>query len=226
MSTKDIWHFARPLLAKQYLGEFDLGLISARALFAKRRMGKSTFLEQDLIRAAKQAGYMTPYLNLWTATTRRPRRSMCRACGRDAQRLAQGTQRPEGCEVCQDLGGLERDLGAHAAAFSALIRGRVSLAGMSRTDCYVGHTHSIGFAHAALVGLLTPVFESLVAQFAPVGEGETVTVDAGIDVVYSFSLDHNSSCFAYCLGSRSSDEARPVSASHRLYPVHHARTAS
>jgi hypothetical protein len=59
---------ARPLLAKQYLGEFDLGLISARALFAKRRMGKSTFLERDLIPAAKQAGYITPYLNLWTAT--------------------------------------------------------------------------------------------------------------------------------------------------------------
>ena len=39
-TPKDIWHFARPLLAKQYLGEFDLGLISARALFAKRRMGK------------------------------------------------------------------------------------------------------------------------------------------------------------------------------------------
>jgi hypothetical protein len=66
-SPKDIWHFARPLLAKQYLAEFDLGLISARALFAKRRMGKSTFLERDLIPAAKQAGYMTPYLNLWTA---------------------------------------------------------------------------------------------------------------------------------------------------------------
>jgi hypothetical protein len=69
-SPKDIWHFARPLLAKQYLGEFDLGLISARALFAKRRMGKSTFLERDLIPAAKQAGYMTPYLNLWTALQR------------------------------------------------------------------------------------------------------------------------------------------------------------
>jgi hypothetical protein len=37
-------------------------------LRAKRRMGKSTFLERDLISAAKQAGYMTPYLNLWTAT--------------------------------------------------------------------------------------------------------------------------------------------------------------
>src|SRR5260370_42135590 len=67
-TPKDIWHFARPLLAKQYLGEFDLGLISARALFAKRRMGKSTFLERDLIPAAKRTGYMTPYLNLWTAT--------------------------------------------------------------------------------------------------------------------------------------------------------------
>src|SRR5258708_2187942 len=67
-SPKDIWHFARPLLAKQYLGEFDLGLISARALFAKRRMGKSTFLERDLIPAAKRTGFMTPYLNLWTAT--------------------------------------------------------------------------------------------------------------------------------------------------------------
>src|SRR5258707_11289901 len=67
-SPKDIWHFARPLLAKRYLGEFDLGLITARALFAKRRMGKSTFLERDLIPAAKQAAYMPPYLNLWTAT--------------------------------------------------------------------------------------------------------------------------------------------------------------
>lgn len=65
---KDIWHFARPVLAKQYLGELDLGLISARALFAKRRMGKSTFLERDLIPAAKHAGYLTPYLNLSTAT--------------------------------------------------------------------------------------------------------------------------------------------------------------
>jgi hypothetical protein len=67
-TPKDIWHFARPLLAKKYLREFDLGLISARALFAKRRMGKSTFLERDLIPAARQAGYLTPYLNLWTAT--------------------------------------------------------------------------------------------------------------------------------------------------------------
>ena len=29
---KDIWHIARPLLAKQYLGEFDLGHISPHAL--------------------------------------------------------------------------------------------------------------------------------------------------------------------------------------------------
>lgn len=67
-SPKDIWHFARPILAKQYLREFDVGLISARALFAKRRMGKSTFLERDLLPAARHAGYLTAYLNLWSAT--------------------------------------------------------------------------------------------------------------------------------------------------------------
>ena len=64
---KDIWHFARPVLARQYLAEFDIGLIAARALFAKRRMGKSQFLERDLIPAAQRAGYLTPYLNLWQA---------------------------------------------------------------------------------------------------------------------------------------------------------------
>jgi hypothetical protein len=30
-SPKDTWHFARPLLAKQYLGEFDLGLMLVAA---------------------------------------------------------------------------------------------------------------------------------------------------------------------------------------------------
>ena|ERR1700726_1322043 len=34
------WHFARPQLAVHHLRAFDLGLISATALHAKRRMGK------------------------------------------------------------------------------------------------------------------------------------------------------------------------------------------
>jgi len=57
----------RPKLAAKYLQVFDVGLSSARALFAKRRMGKSEFLEQDLIPAARDAGYLTVYLNLWDA---------------------------------------------------------------------------------------------------------------------------------------------------------------
>jgi hypothetical protein len=63
----DPWHYARPALAAQYLQTFALGLMSARGLFAKRRMGKSEFLEQDLIPAARAAGYRTAYLNLWDA---------------------------------------------------------------------------------------------------------------------------------------------------------------
>jgi hypothetical protein len=37
-------HFARPELAQKYLQTFQVGLISAQALFAPRRMGKSEFL--------------------------------------------------------------------------------------------------------------------------------------------------------------------------------------
>jgi hypothetical protein len=65
----DPWHFPRPELAAQYLNVFDVGLTSARALFAKRRMGKSEFPEQDLLPAARAAGYIPVYLNLWDART-------------------------------------------------------------------------------------------------------------------------------------------------------------
>jgi hypothetical protein len=66
-SKPDPWHFARPELAKKYLQTFEIGLISAQAIFAPRRMGKSEFLEQDLIPAAQKSGLLTAYLNLWDA---------------------------------------------------------------------------------------------------------------------------------------------------------------
>ena len=44
---------------------FDIGLTSAKCLFARRRMGKTEFLKQDLIPAAKEAGYTVVYSNLW-----------------------------------------------------------------------------------------------------------------------------------------------------------------
>jgi hypothetical protein len=64
----DPWHFPRPELAQAYLGSFDLGLTSARGLFARRRMGKSEFLKHDLLPAAQRAGYLAAYTNLWDAT--------------------------------------------------------------------------------------------------------------------------------------------------------------
>jgi hypothetical protein len=59
------WHFARPELARHHLQAFDLGLISATALHARRRMGKTEFLEQDLTPAAVAHGYAVGYCNLW-----------------------------------------------------------------------------------------------------------------------------------------------------------------
>ena len=65
---KDPWHFARPELAQAYLKSFELGLTSARGLFARRRMGKSEFLKHDLLPAAIRAGYSGAYTNLWDST--------------------------------------------------------------------------------------------------------------------------------------------------------------
>jgi len=59
------WHFARPKLAHAYIQSFELGLSSARGLFARRRMGKTEFLKQDFIPAAEAVGYVAVYVNLW-----------------------------------------------------------------------------------------------------------------------------------------------------------------
>ena len=59
------WHFARPELAAHHLQAFDMGLISATALHARRRMGKTEFLTKDLLPAAEKMGYAVGYCNLW-----------------------------------------------------------------------------------------------------------------------------------------------------------------
>lgn len=59
------WHFPRPLLAEAYLNLFEIGLTSARGLFARRRMGKTEFLKQDFIPAAQAHRYKVAYVNLW-----------------------------------------------------------------------------------------------------------------------------------------------------------------
>jgi len=59
------WHFARPALAEHHLQAFHLGLISATALHARRRMGKTEFLTKDLTPAAEKKGYTVGYCNLW-----------------------------------------------------------------------------------------------------------------------------------------------------------------
>lgn len=61
----DPWHFPRPELADAYLKAFDLKLSSARGLFARRRMGKTEFLQKDLLPAARERGYLVAYTNLW-----------------------------------------------------------------------------------------------------------------------------------------------------------------
>jgi hypothetical protein len=53
---------------------FDLGLISATALHAKRRMGKTEFLTKDVTPKAVERGYVVGYCNLFRKTMTQPRR--------------------------------------------------------------------------------------------------------------------------------------------------------
>lgn len=62
---QNTWHYARPELAHKYLQLFEIGLVSARGLFARRRMGKTEFLKKDLMPAAISKGYLVVYSNLW-----------------------------------------------------------------------------------------------------------------------------------------------------------------
>jgi hypothetical protein len=133
----DPWHYPRPELAAKYLQVFDVGLSSARALFAKRRMGKSEFLEQDLIPAARDAGYLTVYLNLWDAR-RQPAPAFLGALTRalkptGLRKLAKTLKRPlKSIKASAKVAGmaegtLEAELGSTEAAITPrlteLIRG-------------------------------------------------------------------------------------------------------
>ncbi len=136
-TSGDPWHYPRPELAAKYLRIFDVGLTSACALFAKRRMGKSEFLEQDLMPAAREAQYLTVYLNLWDARSQ-PAPALLSALTRALQptgfgKLARSLKRPlKNVKASAKLAGiaegsLEAELGSADAAaaphLTELIRG-------------------------------------------------------------------------------------------------------
>lgn len=64
MDTDD-WHFPRNALAKQFLDDFARLGARALALFAERGIGKTEFLQKDLAPAAKEAGAIPVYVDVW-----------------------------------------------------------------------------------------------------------------------------------------------------------------
>jgi hypothetical protein len=65
MKTFDDLHINRPALAKAYLAMLIGQPGRPLALFAPRRIGKTTFLKNDLTPAAANAGFLTVYADLW-----------------------------------------------------------------------------------------------------------------------------------------------------------------
>lgn len=65
MELNQIWHCARPELAKRYLALLQAGPVVSTTIFAPRRTGKTVFLRKDLTPAALKAGFAVAYVDLW-----------------------------------------------------------------------------------------------------------------------------------------------------------------
>ena len=59
------WHFARPALVASYLSLLREGPGDPIALQSPRRWGKTTFLQMEVMPAAKAVGYMPVYIDIW-----------------------------------------------------------------------------------------------------------------------------------------------------------------
>lgn len=59
------WYFERPALAEQILRTFEFGTGDPIALMGERRIGKTLFLLNDLIPAARKRGLLSVYVDLW-----------------------------------------------------------------------------------------------------------------------------------------------------------------
>ncbi len=129
------WHYHRPDLAQAYLQGFDLGLTSARGLFARRRMGKTEFLKHDLLPAALASDYLAAYTNLWD-DTEHPGQALANAIalatqpkglgriwaglGSPIKKLKGGAKLPGGVEGAIELDLAEKEKAAVPAIQAAL----------------------------------------------------------------------------------------------------------
>ena len=59
----DLWHYPRPVLAKQIMDVFESGLTHSLTLFAPRRMGKTEFLLKDIVPIALAGGWQVFYFS-------------------------------------------------------------------------------------------------------------------------------------------------------------------
>lgn len=62
---QDPWYFARPELAKRQLDTFQITGAQAMALYAERRMGKTSFLRYDVMPEALKRNLLPIYIDLW-----------------------------------------------------------------------------------------------------------------------------------------------------------------
>lgn len=67
--SKDQWHYPRTILANQVVDLFETGLSSALVFFAPRRMGKTEFLQKDVLPASHRKGWRVWYFSFLDMNT-------------------------------------------------------------------------------------------------------------------------------------------------------------
>jgi hypothetical protein len=67
LEPQDPWHYPRPKLAEKYLKVFDIGLIAAHGLFAKRRMGSEAALQYTLDHVLSDSNFLPVFNRLLPA---------------------------------------------------------------------------------------------------------------------------------------------------------------
>jgi uncharacterized protein len=122
-STLPEWpHFARPQLAERYLAPVLQFGVRAVTLFAGRGIGKTAFIQQDLLPLARAQGFVCAYVDLWDCPEG-PAAGIARAL----EAAAKGKTSKLAARAKRLLPGILGELGAEVSALGQGAAVRVSL---------------------------------------------------------------------------------------------------
>ena len=193
------WHFPRVELAEKLMDRFQIGATTALTLFAPRRMGKTEFVNKDLLPLAEKQGYITAYVNFWDRK-QNPADSLIvgltRATGslKRTAKLRSMLGRITGGSISTPIGGAGFTLEDKGEAdkldiiqqlFDLLLKdGRPLLLALDEVQ------------HLATDRKFEPIIFALRASSTPIGTGSCSTPDQAVTVLRKLFARRNAALFS------------------------------